>query len=155
MTFPNGCHICEVEIDPDTGLVEVVRYTAVDDVGVMLNPDVIEGQIMGGVAQGLGQVLGERLHYDNQGQLLTASFMDYPMPRADTVPHMTIAHHSVPCRTNPLGVKGAGESGVAGALPSTINAIMHALSYAGVAQLDLPFTSQRVWKALRQAQQLA
>jgi len=116
---------------------------------------VIEGQIMGGVAQGLGQVLGERLHYDNQGQLLTASFMDYPMPRADTVPHMTIAHHSVPCRTNPLGVKGAGESGVAGALPSTINAIMHALSYAGVAQLDLPFTSQRVWKALRQAQQIA
>ena len=155
MTFPNGCHICEVEIDPDTGLVEVVRYTAVDDVGVMLNPGVIEGQIMGGVAQGLGQVLGERLHYDDQGQLLTASFMDYPMPRADTVPHMTIAHHSVPCRTNPLGVKGAGESGVAGALPSAINAIMHALSYAGVAQLDLPFTSQRVWKALRQAQQLA
>ena len=154
MTFPNGCHVCEVEIDPDTGWVQVVRYTAVDDVGVMLNPDVIEGQIMGGVAQGLGQVLGERLHYDDQGQLLTASFMDYPMPRADTVPHMTIAHHSVPCRTNPLGVKGAGESGVAGSLPSAINAVLHALSYAGVTQLDLPFTSQRVWQALRQAQQL-
>ncbi len=155
MTFPNGSHVCEVEIDPDTGLVEVVRYTAVDDVGVMLNPRVIEGQIMGGVAQGLGQVLGEQLHYDDQGQLLTASFMDYPLPRADTVPHMTIAHHSVPCKTNPLGVKGAGESGVAGSLPSAINAILHALSYAGVAQLDLPFTSQRVWKALRQAQQVA
>ena len=155
MTFPNGCHVCEVEVDPDTGLVEVVRYTAVDDVGVMLNASVIEGQIMGGVAQGLGQVLGERLHYDEQGQLLTASFMDYPMPRADTIPHMTIAHHSVPCQTNPLGVKGAGESGVAGSLPSAINAVLHALSYAGVAQLDLPFTSQRVWKALRQAQQLA
>jgi carbon-monoxide dehydrogenase large subunit len=155
MTFPNGCHVCEVEIDPDTGLIQVQRYTAVDDVGVMLNPTVIEGQIMGGVAQGLGQVLGERLHYDDQGQLLTASFMDYPMPRADTIPHMTIAHHSVPCRTNPLGVKGAGESGVAGALPSAINAIMHALSYAGVKKLDLPYTSQRVWHALRQAQQIS
>ena len=155
MTFPNGCHVCEVEIDPDTGSVQVVRYTAVDDVGVMLNPSVIEGQIMGGVAQGLGQVLGERLHYDGQGQLLSASFMDYPMPRADTVPPMTIVHHSVPCTTNPLGVKGAGESGVAGALPSAINAILHALSHAGVTQLDLPFTSERVWQALRQAQQVA
>ena len=155
MTFPNGCHVCEVEIDPDTGSVQVVRYTAVDDVGVMLNPSVIEGQIMGGVAQGLGQVLGERLHYDAQGQLLTASFMDYPLPRADTVPYMTIVHHSVPCTTNPLGVKGAGESGVAGALPSAINAILHALSHAGVTQLDLPFTSERVWQALRQAQKVA
>ena len=149
MTFPNGCHVCEVEIDPDTGVVQVVDYTAVDDVGVMLNPAVIEGQIMGGVAQGLGQVLGERLHYDDQGQLLNASFMDYPLPRADTVPHMTIAHHSVACTTNPLGVKGAGESGVAGSLPAAVNAILHALSYAGVSSLDMPFTSQRVWQALR------
>ena len=152
MSFPNGCHVCEVEIDPDTGVIEVKHYTAVDDVGVMLNPDVIEGQIMGGVAQGLGQVLGERLHYDDQGQLLTASFMDYPMPRADTVPHMTIAHHSVPCNTNPLGVKGAGESGVAGALPAAVNAILHALSARGVASLDMPFTPERVWKALQSSQ---
>ena len=151
MTFPNGCHVCEVEIDPQTGEIEVVDYTAVDDVGVMLNPAVIEGQIMGGVAQGLGQVLGERLHYDSQGQLLNASLMDYPVPRADTVPHMTIAHHSVPCTTNPLGVKGAGESGVAGSLPSAVNAILHALSQAGVTTLDMPFTSQRVWSALHQA----
>ena len=152
MTYPNGCHVCEVEIDPDTGHVEVVAYTAVDDVGVMLQPQVIEGQIMGGVAQGLGQALGERLRYDPQGQLLTGSFMDYPMPRADTVPAMVIAHHSVPCRTNPLGVKGAGESGVAGSLPSVMNAVLHALSYAGVSALDMPFTSERVWQALQMAQ---
>jgi carbon-monoxide dehydrogenase large subunit len=152
MTYPNGCHVCEVEIDPDTGHVEVVAYTAVDDVGVMLQPQVIEGQIMGGVAQGLGQALGERLRYDPQGQLLTGSFMDYPMPRADTVPAMVIAHHSVPCRTNPLGVKGAGESGVAGSLPSAMNAVLHALSYAGVSALDMPFTSERVWQALQTAQ---
>lgn len=149
MSFPNGCHVCEVEIDPDTGVIEVVNYIAVDDVGVMLNPEVIEGQIMGGVAQGLGQVLGERLHYDEQGQLLTASFMDYPMPRADTVPTMTIAHHSVPCTTNPLGVKGAGESGVAGSLPSAVNAILHALSTRGVSKMDMPFTPERVWMALQ------
>jgi carbon-monoxide dehydrogenase large subunit len=129
-----------------------VAYTAVDDVGVMLQPQVIEGQIMGGVAQGLGQALGERLRYDPQGQLLTGSFMDYPMPRADTVPAMVIAHHSVPCRTNPLGVKGAGESGVAGSLPSAMNAVLHALSYAGVSALDMPFTSERVWQALQTAQ---
>jgi carbon-monoxide dehydrogenase large subunit len=151
MTFPNGCHVCEVEIDPQTGEVDVVDYTAVDDVGVMLNPAVIEGQITGGVAQGLGQVLGERLHYDDQGQLLNASFMDYPVPRADTVPRMTIAHHSVPCTSNPLGVKGAGESGVAGSLPAAVNAILHALSQAGVTRLDMPFTSQRVWSALHHA----
>ena len=104
---------------------------------------------MGGVAQGLGQVLGERLHYDEAGQLLTASYMDYPLPRADLMPSMTIAHHGVPCRTNPLGVKGAGESGVAGSLPSTFNAIMHALSDAGVKAMDMPFTTERVWKSLQ------
>jgi carbon-monoxide dehydrogenase large subunit len=141
--------VCEVEIDPQTGHTVVLAYTAVDDVGVMLNPAVIEGQIMGGVAQGLGQVLGERLHYDEAGQLLTASYMDYPLPRADLMPSMTIAHHGVPCRTNPLGVKGAGESGVAGSLPSTFNAIMHALSDAGVKAMDMPFTTERVWKSLQ------
>lgn len=151
MSFPNGCHVCEVEVDPATGTVCVVQHTAVDDVGVILNPSVVEGQIMGGVAQGLGQVLGERLHYDSNGQLINASFMDYPLPRADMLPPMTIAHHEVPCRNNPLGVKGAGESGVAGAMPSAVNAILHALSYRGVESLDMPFTSERVWSALAQA----
>ena len=148
MSFPNGCHVCEVEIDPATGSVAVVRHTAVDDVGVMLNPPVVEGQVLGGIAQGLGQVLGERLHYDEQGQLINASFMDYPMPRADMLPFITLGHHEVPCRSNPLGVKGAGESGVAGSMPSAINAILHALSYRGVRTMDMPFTSGRVWNAL-------
>lgn len=150
MSFPNGCHVCEVEIDPDTGAVSVVSHTAVDDVGVMLNPKIVEGQVLGGIAQGLGQVLGERLHYDAQGQLMNASFMDYPIPRADTLPPITLGHHEVPCLNNPLGVKGAGESGVAGSMPSAINAILHALSYRGVKTLDMPFTSNRVWAALNQ-----
>ena len=150
MSFPNGCHVCEVEIDPDTGAVSVVRHTAVDDVGVMLNPKIVEGQVLGGIAQGLGQVLGERLHYDAQGQLMNASFMDYPIPRADMLPPITLGHHEVPCLNNPLGVKGAGESGVAGSMPSAINAILHALSYRGVKTLDMPFTSNRVWAALNQ-----
>jgi carbon-monoxide dehydrogenase large subunit len=150
MSFPNGCHVCEVEIDPETGAVSVVRHTAVDDVGVMLNPKVVEGQVLGGIAQGLGQVLGERLHYDAQGQLINASFMDYPIPRADMLPPITLGHHEVPCLNNPLGVKGAGESGVAGSMPSAINAILHALSYRGVKTLDMPFTSNRVWAALSQ-----
>ena len=148
LSFPNGCHICEVEVDPETGAVSIVRYTAIDDVGVMLNPTVVEGQVLGGIAQGLGQVLGERLHYDSQGQLMNASFMDYPMPRADTMPPVTLGHHEVPCTNNPLGVKGAGESGVAGSIPSAINAILHALSYRGVKSMDMPFTSNRVWDAL-------
>lgn len=148
MSFPNGCHVCEVEVDPDTGVVTVLQHTAVDDVGVVLDADIVEGQVMGGVAQGLGQVLGERLHYDESGQLINASFMDYPVPRADTLPPMTLAHHEVPCRHNPLGVKGAGESGVAGSMPSSINAILHALSYRGVREMDMPFTSDRVWSAL-------
>jgi len=148
MSFPNGCHVCEVEIDPETGAVSVLRHTAVDDVGVMLNPQVVEGQVLGGVAQGLGQVLGERLYYDSQGQLLNASFMDYPMPRADMLPPITLGHHEVPCLNNPLGVKGAGESGVAGSIPSSINAILHALSYRGIKAMDMPFTSNRVWDAL-------
>ena len=150
MSFPNGCHVCEVEIDPDTGAVSVVSHTAVDDVGVMLNPKIVEGQVLGGIAQGLGQVLGERLHYDAQGQLMNASFMDYPIPRADMLPPITLGHHEVPCLNNPLGVKGAGESGVAGSMPSAINAILHALSYRGVKTLDMPFTSNRVWAALNQ-----
>ncbi len=151
MSFPNGCHVCEVEVDPATGVVTVVRHTAVDDVGVILNPAVVEGQVLGGVAQGLGQVLGERLHYDEQGQLVSASFMDYPMPRASMMPPVTLGHHVAPCRNNPLGVKGAGESGVAGSLPSSVNAILHALSFQGVQAMDMPFTPDRVWTALSKA----
>jgi carbon-monoxide dehydrogenase large subunit len=124
----------------------------VDDVGVMLNPQRVEGQIMGGVVQGLGQVLGEVLHYDSEGQLLTASYMDYPMPRADQVPRLVLDHHVVPCTTHPLGVKGAGESGVAGAWPAAVSALLDALRPAGVRKLDLPFTSERIWAALQAAQ---
>ena len=150
MSFPNGCHICEVEIDPETGVVAVVAYTAVDDVGNMLNETIVEGQIHGGVAQGLGQVLGEQVVYSEDGQLLTASFMDYMMPRAGDLPSLAVHHHVVPCATNPLGVKGAGESGVAGSLPSGISAVLDALATRGVTHLDLPMTPQRVWSALQQ-----
>ncbi len=151
MSFPNGCHVCEVEIDPETGVTRVLQHTAVDDVGVILDNAIVEGQIMGGVAQGLGQVLGERICYAEDGQLLNASFMDYPMPRADDMPRVVIGHQVVPCRNNPLGVKGAGESGVAGSLPSAISAILHALAARGVKALDLPFTSERVLAALQKA----
>lgn len=149
MSFPNGCHICEVEIDPDTGVVSVVGYTAVDDVGNMLQETIVEGQIHGGIAQGLGQVLGEQVIYGDDGQLLTASFMDYFMPRATDVPALCVHHHVVPCKTNPLGVKGAGESGVAGSLPSGVSAVLDALSSRGITHLDLPMTPQRIWSALR------
>lgn len=153
MSFPNGCHICEVEIDPETGVVAVMAYAAVDDVGNVLHETIVEGQIHGGAAQGMGQVLGEQVIYGDDGQLLTASFMDYVMPRAGDMPRMTVHHHVVPCTTNPLGVKGAGESGVAGSIPSTINAILDALGCRGISHLDLPMTPQRVWAALQQARQ--
>ena len=151
VNFPNGCHVSEVEVDPETGTVEFIQHTAVDDVGVMLSPTLVEGQIMGGVVQALGQIMGEMLHYDDKGQLLTGSYMDYPMPRADQIPLMVLAHHSVPCTTHPLGVKGAGESGVAGAWPAAVSALLDALRPAGVKQMDLPFTANRIWLALKAA----
>ena len=150
MSFPNGCHVCELEIDPETGIVTVLGYTAVDDVGNVLHETIVEGQIHGGVAQGLGQVLGEQVLYGVDGQLLTASFMDYFMPRATDIPVLSVHHHVVPCCTNPLGVKGAGESGVAGALPSAVNAVLDALASRGISQLDLPMTPQRIWSALHE-----
>jgi len=150
MSFPNGCHICEVEIDPDTGTISIVAYTAVDDVGNMLHETIVEGQIHGGVAQGLGQVLGEQVIYSEDGQLLTASFMDYFMPRATDLPALSVHHHVVPCTTNPLGVKGAGESGVAGSLPSGVSAVLDALASCGITHLDLPMTPQRIWSALQE-----
>jgi carbon-monoxide dehydrogenase large subunit len=151
MSFPNGCHICEVEIDPGTGEVRVVKYTGVDDIGEVIHPVIVEGQIHGGVAQALGQVLGESVVYSEHGQMLTSSFMDYAMPRADTVPAIQAVHHVVPCTTNPLGVKGAGESGVSGALPAAANAIIHALSERGITRLDMPMSPAAVWEALRAA----
>jgi aerobic carbon-monoxide dehydrogenase large subunit len=151
-TFPNGCHLCEVEIDPDTGVVDVVRYTVVDDVGTVINPLTLKGQIHGGVVQGLSQGLFERVEYDPEsGQLLTGSFMDYCMPRADDVCSMEVGSNPVQTKLNPLGVKGAGEAGTVGALPAVMNAIMDALAPLGVEQLDMPATGDRVWRAIREA----
>ena len=149
MSFPNGCHVTEVEIDPETGQVTVVGYAAVDDVGHIVHETIVEGQIHGGIAQGLGQVLGEHVVYDEHGQLLTASLMDYMLPRALDLPALRVGHHRVPCTTNPLGVKGAGESGVAGSLPSAVNAVLDALATRGVRELDLPMSASRVWAALQ------
>ena len=151
-TFPNGCHVCEVEIDPDTGVVDVVRYAVVDDVGTVINPLTLKGQIHGGVVQGLSQILFERIEYDPEsGQLLTGSFMDYCMPRADDVCAMEVGSNPVPTKLNPLGVKGAGEAGTVGALPAVMNAIMDALAPLGVKEFDMPATGDRVWRAIRKA----
>jgi carbon-monoxide dehydrogenase large subunit len=151
-TYPNGCHVCEVEIDPDTGTLEIVRYVVVDDVGTVVNPIGLKGQIHGGVAQGLGQALMEQVIYDRQsGQNLTGSFMDYSMPRADTMPHMEIFSNPVPTKRNPLGAKGAGEAGTVGALPAIVNAVLDALAPIGVKVFDMPATSERIWQAVQEA----
>jgi len=152
VTFPNGSHVCEVEIDPETGAVRVVRYTVVDDVGRMVNPMLVKGQIHGGVAQGLGQGLFEVLAYDRAtGQLLTGTFMDYALPRADDVPGLDVDAHEVPTQVNPLGAKGVGEAGTVGALPALLNAVNDALAPLGVRHLDMPVTAERVWRAIRDA----
>ena len=151
-TWPNGCHICEVEVDPDSGAVTLVSYVIVDDVGTVINPLTLKGQIHGGVAQGAGQALMEQVVYDqDSGQLLTASFMDYAMPRADTLPDVRIESHPVPTTLNPLGAKGAGEAGTVGALPVVMNAVVDALAPLGVRGLDMPASSARVWEAIRTA----
>jgi carbon-monoxide dehydrogenase large subunit len=145
--------VCEVEIDPDTGALEIVRYVVIDDVGTVVNPLGLKGQIHGGVAQGLGQALMEEVVYDREsGQNLTGSFMDYAMPRADTMPYMEITSNPFPTKRNPLGAKGAGEAGTVGALPSIVNAVIDALSPLGVKSLDMPATAQRIWQAMRDAQ---
>src|SRR5436190_5541803 len=152
-SHPNGCHVCEVEIDPDTGEVVVDRYFVVDDLGHVLNPLIVRGQIHGGVVQGIGQALIEHQVYDRQsGQLLSGSFMDYGMPRADTMPSIETELEEVPCKTNPLGVKGIGESGTIGAPPTVINAIIDALKPLGVDRIDMPATPARVWETIRSAQ---
>src|SRR5579862_8582435 len=150
-TYPNGCHIAEVEVDPDTGIVEVVRYFCVNDFGTVINPLIVEGQLHGGVVQGIGQALMEKTVYDGDGQLLTGSFMDYAMPRAADVPSFTLADHPAPATTNPLGVKGCGEAGCAGALTSVMNAVIDALGDRGIRHIDMPVTPAKIWQALQAA----
>jgi carbon-monoxide dehydrogenase large subunit len=147
-SFPNGCHIAEVEIDRDTGEIEVVRYFMVNDFGTVINPMLVEGQAHGGVVQGIGQAIFERTVYDAQGQPLTGSYMDYALPRASDAPFFSVQNHPVPCKTNRLGVKGCGEAGCAGALPSVVNAAIDALSEVGVTQIDMPLTPEKVWHAI-------
>ena len=151
-SYPNGCHVCEVEIDPETGMVEVLNYVVVDDFGTILNPLLVHGQVHGGVAQGVGQILLENTVYDADGQLLTASFMDYGMPRADNFCNIRVQANSVPTATNPLGVKGVGEAGCVGAMPVMMNAVMNALSPLGIRDLDMPASPARVWAAIRDAE---
>jgi carbon-monoxide dehydrogenase large subunit len=147
-SFPNGCHVSEVEIDRDTGTIEVVRYFMVNDFGTVINPMLVAGQAHGGVVQGIGQALMEHARYDEQGQPITGSFMDYAMPRATDAPGFSIENHSVPCKTNRLGVKGCGEAGCAGALPSVMNAVVDALSEVGITHIDMPVTPEKVWRVL-------
>jgi carbon-monoxide dehydrogenase large subunit len=150
-TFPNGCHVAEVEIDPDTGVIAVVKYSCVNDFGTVINPMIVEGQLHGGAVQGIGQALMEMTVYDAEGQLLTGSYMDYALPRAGDVPAFTVASHPVPATTNPLGVKGCGEAGCAGALTSVMNAVVDALSDYGIRHIDMPATPFRVWQAIQAA----
>jgi carbon-monoxide dehydrogenase large subunit len=151
-TFPNGSHVCEIEIDPETGDLEILNYNVVDDVGNVINPLTLKGQIHGGIAQGVGQILMEEVVYDREsGQLLSGSFLDYAMPRADNFGPINIISNPVPTKLNPLGVKGAGEAGTVGAMPALMNAIMNGLSVVGVEQLEMPATPERIWQAIQAA----
>jgi len=149
--FPNGCHVAEVEVDPETGAAQVIRYSAVNDLGTIVNPLLVEGQIQGGVVQGLGQVLLENAVYDSDGQFVTGSFMDYAMPRAHDVPMINVLSHPVPTKSNPLGAKGCGEAGTSGGLPSVSNAVIDALSEYGIRHLEMPMTPARIWQAIQDA----
>ena len=152
-TFPAGCHICEVEVDPDTGVVEVVRFTAGDDFGRIINPMIVDGQVHGGVTQGIGQALYEQCIYDDSGQLLTGSMMDYCLPKADNVPNFAVTTNVTPCTHNVLGVKGCGEAGAIGSPPAVINAVLNALSDYNVDNLQMPATPERVWQAMQAGSQ--
>ena len=147
--YPNGCHVCELEIDKDTGAVDIVRYSVVDDVGTVINPLLLHGQIHGGIAQGTGQILLEDVHFDTSGQLITGSFMDYAMPRAHNLCNIEVQSNPVPTKTNPLGVKGAGEAGCVGAMPAVANALVDALSEFGVRHIEMPATPERIWRAMQ------
>jgi carbon-monoxide dehydrogenase large subunit len=151
-TFPNGCHVCEVEIDPDDGSIRIIRYIVVDDVGTVMNPLLLKGQIHGGIAQGVGQILMEDIVWDPESaQQLSGSFMDYCMPRASDFPLFGVLSNPIPTALNPLGIKGAGEAGTVGAMPCLMNAIVDALGQRGVYHLDMPATPARVWHALQNA----
>lgn len=150
-TYPNGVHVVEVEIDPETGLTRVVKYDAVNDFGTVINPMMVEGQVQGGIVQGLGQVLLEGAVYDAEGQLVTGSFMDYAMPRAHDAPMITVANRPVPTKSNPIGAKGCGEAGTSGGLPAVANAVIDALSEYGIRHLEMPMTASRIWEAIEAA----
>jgi carbon-monoxide dehydrogenase large subunit len=150
-TYPNGCHVAEVEIDPDTGVVQVVRYSGVNDFGTIVNPMLVAGQMHGGVAQGIGQALMEEVSYDSSGQPITGSLMDYAMPRAEDIPLMMVGNHPSPAKSNPLGTKGCGEAGCAGSLTTIVNAVIDALSEFGVGQIEMPLTPERVWRVIHDA----
>jgi carbon-monoxide dehydrogenase large subunit len=146
-TFPAGCYIAEVEIDPETGKTEIVQFVAADDFGNIINPMIVEGQVHGGIAQGIGQALLEEVRYDEgTGQILTASYMDYAMPRADDLPSFSLSHQNTPCPSNPLGIKGCGEAGAIGSPPALINAITDAIGHNN---LSMPATPLKVWNALQ------
>jgi len=151
--FPNGCHIAEVEVDPQTGSVALVSYTAVDDCGTVLDPTIVHGQIHGALAQGLGQALFEQAVYDGDGQLMTGSFMDYSMPRAEDMPEIRDDNHVVPAKTNPLGVKGVGEAATIGSLAAIMNAIADAVPGGAGARLQMPATPEKIWRACRDGTQ--
>ena len=152
LTFPNGVHIAEVEIDPDSGKLDIVTYTAVDDCGTMLDPIVVEGQVHGSIAQGLGQALLENAIYDAGGQLVTGSFMDYAMPRAHDMPvELREAVHPVPAKSNPLGVKGTGEAGTTASIAAVMNAVADAVPHGGAAHMDMPATAAKLWQSCRDA----
>jgi carbon-monoxide dehydrogenase large subunit len=149
--FPNGCHVAEIELDPDTGVVEIASYATVNDFGVLINPMLVEGQAHGGIAQGIGQALMESVVYDEEGQLVTGSYMDYALPRANDFPPLGFISHPVPARTNPLGAKGCGEAGCAGSLPAVMNAVVDALAEFGITHIDMPATPHRIWQAIQAA----
>ena len=154
--YPAGTQICEVEIDPDTGHVEIVNHTAIDDFGNIINPMIVEGQVHGGVAQGIGQALLEAAAYDNEsGQLLTGSYMDYAMPRADNLPNFKVGNHVTLCTHNPLGSKGVGEVGAIGSPPAVINAVLDALLPLGVKDISMPATPHKVWQSIQSAKKAA
>ena len=147
--FPNGCHVCELEIDPDTGHIEIMRYSVVDDVGTVINPLLVYGQIVGGIAQGVGQILMEDIAFDaDSGQLISGSFMDYAKPRAGDLSSVQVKSNPVPTPTHPLGVKGCGEAGCVGAMPAVANAIVDALAGFGVRHIEMPATPERIWRAI-------
>ena len=151
-TFPNGCHICELEVDPETGRIEILAYHVVDDFGTIVNPLLLTGQVRGGIVQGIGQALMEEAVYDREsGQLISGSFLDYAIPHAAGTPSISVSYNSIPCTTNPLGIKGAGEAGTIAACPAVINAVVDALSPLGIQHIDMPATSEKIWRAIRAA----